>query len=119
MCVWASIIPGIPVKRLRSMTSAPAGARPFARTVVILSFSTTTTALLMTLRPSHSFPNLMAFVAAIALIDTVSKKIIRNNLTRTRIPLLPDLDVLSQVVCADVGGEDGAHTIRRNAGRRR
>src|SRR5947208_16273883 len=60
-----------------SITCAPAGMGPFEVTLMILSPSTMTTAFGITLWPSHSFPNLMAFVAADALtvnIITITTK---------------------------------------------
>src|SRR5262245_62011415 len=84
------------------MTSASAGMRPLAVTLVILSSSTTTTTLLSILRPSHSFPNLMAFVAAIALVDAVSEKTTMMARKRGIDPLLLDRTVARD--CADADG---------------
>jgi hypothetical protein len=49
-------------------------------TLVILSPSMMTTALLMTLLPSHSLPNLTAFTAAAALPATLSIMTVKKSL---------------------------------------
>src|SRR5258706_6502315 len=48
------------------MVSTPAGMRPLAATLWILSLSTMTTALGIVVWPSHNLPNLIALVAASA-----------------------------------------------------
>src|SRR6516162_7647178 len=55
------------------MTSAPAGALPFAATLRILSFSTTTSAFAITRWPSHNLPNLSALTAASASSETATR----------------------------------------------
>src|SRR5580765_1976366 len=64
MCVWRSIRPGISVKRLRSITSAPAGGA-VVPIDVIRSPSIRITAFVITLPPaSTTLPARIAVVAA-------------------------------------------------------
>src|SRR5437870_521214 len=72
MCVCASINPGMPVYLERSITSAPLGIAALLATLRTRSSSTITTALVTTRPvPSINLPNLIAFVAAIAVAGTV------------------------------------------------
>src|SRR4051794_25037817 len=68
MWVCRSIRPGISVKRVRSMTSAPAGGGAVP-TDVMRSLSITITALAITVPPEITLPARIAFVAANASGD--------------------------------------------------
>src|SRR5215831_3557532 len=93
MWVCASIKPGIPVYRERSITSAPLGIAtlPLA-TLRTLSSSTITTALVNTCPlPSINLPNLIALVAATAVEDVARKhRIVRTFALRMRPPKVAD-----------------------------
>ena len=94
MCVCASIKPGMPVYRERSIISAPLGigALPLAM-LCTWSSSTMTTALVKTRPvPSTNLPNLMALVAARAVEDVA-----RNNRTTNTLALRMSPPEISEI----------------------
>src|ERR1700730_15747737 len=89
------------------MISPPAGIVPLAATLLILSFSTMTTASAIVPCPSHSFPNFTALVAAVALSATASKKA-RTRMHKRSAEML----VESRIDCPPVAFSRHCHNFR-------